>query len=114
MVSTCSWLRTLWERMWYYSFILHLDLEPILPPREGDAVVLYLFLDQPGDAHISLNCCRISHRMLWQSDIVTTNVRQIDEEYLFSASDDVEPDSSWFTFDREQPTARDWLEWTVF
>ena len=52
--------------------------------------------------------------MFWQSDIVTTNGRQIDKDNLLPASDDVEADNSHFTFSRKQPTARDWLEWTVF
>ena len=100
MLATCYWFKTIWERIWYYSFTWHLDLQPILPPHEGSALMSYLFLDQPADARISLNRCRISHRMFCKSGIVTANGRQTDKEYLLPASDNVEADNSRFTWQR--------------
>ena len=98
---------TVWERMWYYSFTLHPDLDPIPPPHEGDAFMLSWFLGQSSETRISLNHCRISHMMFWQSDIVTANVHQIDKGYLLPATDEVEADNSWFIFGRDQPTDKD-------
>ena len=87
MLATCCWFKTLWERMWYYHSTLHLDLEPIPPPHEGDALMSFLFLGLPLETRLSLNRCRISHRMFWQLDIVTANGRQIDREYLLPVTD---------------------------
>ena len=47
MLTTRCWFKTLWERMWYYHSTLHLDLEPIPPPHEGDALMSFLFLGLP-------------------------------------------------------------------
>ena len=55
MLAMRCWFRTLWERMWYYHFTLHLDLEPISPPRKGDALMSFLFLGLPLETRRSLN-----------------------------------------------------------
>ena len=34
MLPMRCWCKTVWERMCYYSFTLHLDLEPILLAKE--------------------------------------------------------------------------------
>ena len=95
MLATRCWFKTVWERMWYYSFTLYLDLEePIPPPRKGDTLMSYLFLGQFTETQISLNRCIISHMMFWQSDIVAVNGRQIDKEYLLPAIDNVEAENS--------------------
>ena len=52
--------------------------------------------------------------MFWQSDIVTANGHQIDREYFLPVTDGVEADNSQYIFGREQPTTRDWVEWTIF
>ena len=74
----------------------------------------FLFLGLPLETRLSLDCCRISHRRFWQSDIVTANGRQIDREYLLPVIDGVEAENSRYIFGREQPTTRDWVEWKIF
>ena len=50
--------------------------------------------------------------MLFLSDMVTANGRQIDRQHLLSRGD--EAGKSKYTFPREEPTASDWLELTCF
>ena len=113
LVMLC-WFKTFWERMSYYSFTLHLDLVLIQPPCERDTLMSYLFVGHPTATRISLNRYRISHKMLWQLDIVMANRRHIDKVYLLPALDELEAENSWFIFGREQPIVSNWLEWTVF
>lgn len=114
MLATRCWFKSVWERMWYYSFTAHLELEPIPFPREGDSLMSTLFLERPTEVRIALNRCRIRLEMLFLSDIVTANGRQIEKDYLIPTQTNEEASHSRFTFGREQPTPRDWVEWTIF
>ena len=46
LLATPGWAKSLWERLHYYRFRIHLDYSDIPPPREGDALLVHIFRDE--------------------------------------------------------------------
>ena len=113
-LATFSWYKSLWERLWHYGFTVHLDY-PIIPlPRERDALIVDLFLAAGclGAELRSLNRVRIKLQMLFLSDIVAANGRQLNQQHLIPTTATL--NNSDYDFAREEPTAADWRNWIVF
>ena len=45
ILATACWTKSLWERLHYYKFRIHLEYPPLLFPRKCDALVVRLFWD---------------------------------------------------------------------
>jgi hypothetical protein len=45
LLATPSWAKSLWERLHYYRFCIHLDYSDIPLPRKGDALLMNIFQD---------------------------------------------------------------------
>ena len=45
LLATLCWTKSLWERLHYYKFHIHLDYPPILLPHKGDVQLVRLFWD---------------------------------------------------------------------
>lgn len=82
--------------------------------RAGDASLLSIFLQAnvTESSHASLNRCRLALELIFLSDVVTSDGRNIDPTLLVPPADDTS--HSRFTFPREIPTAADWKEWFNF
>ena len=113
-LATYCWFKILWEGLWYYGFLVYLFYPTIPLPRERDALMVDLFLAAwySGEELHHLNCVRLYLQMLFLSDIVLANRRQVDKSYLTPPSTQV--DCSRYTFPWEEPTAADWTEWMAF
>ncbi len=71
LMATDSWVKSFWERLHYYRFRLHINYTAIHLPRRNDSTLTSLFVrgGHTGDQIQALNRCRISHRLLFLSDI---------------------------------------------
>jgi hypothetical protein len=111
---TYCWFKILWERLWHYQFTVHLFHPEIPLPRERDALMIDLFIaaGHTGEELRGLNRCRIKLQMLFLSDTMTANGKQIHRPHMLTQ---VEVQSaSKYKFPRQEPMALDWVEWTCF
>ena len=60
----------------------------------------------------SMNRCRIYQQVLFLSDMVSANGRQVDTYLTVPLQYD--PGRLMYNFAREEPTARDWILWFEF
>ena len=113
-LATTCWVKTLWERLWVYRFQVTMDYPDIPFPREKDALMVDLFRSAgwKGEELRSLNRVRLHLQMLFLSDIVLANGRQVDASCLRPHA--VPSTSSSYDFPREEPTSTDWTRWADF
>ena len=45
LLATSDWAKSLWERLHYFRFRIHLDHLPIPLPRKGDPLLVCIFRD---------------------------------------------------------------------
>jgi hypothetical protein len=45
LLATPCWTKSLWERLHYDNFRIHLDYPSLPLPRKGDALLVHLFQD---------------------------------------------------------------------
>jgi len=113
-LATTCWVKTLWEKLWVYRFQVTMDYPDIPFPREKDALMVDLFRSAgwKGEELRSLNRVRLHLQMLFLSDIVLANGRQVDASCLRPHA--VPSTSSSYDFPREEPTSTDWTRWADF
>jgi hypothetical protein len=75
-------------------------------------VDLFLEAGYVGEALKSLNRCRLALQMLFLSDIVTADGRNVDRSLLNPVRGEI--NNSIYQFPREMPTDNDWTEWVMF
>jgi len=89
---------------------------PEMPlPRQGDELLIDIFQRaRISESTLrSLNRCRIVWHLLFLSDMVAANGRQIELKFL-SPPTDLAPVESELSFAEERPTPEDWAEWAAF
>ena len=55
LLATSGWTKSLWERLHYYRFRIHLNYLPILLPRKGDVLLV----------RTGISNCRLSIDVDW-------------------------------------------------
>jgi len=114
LLATACWTKSLWERLHYYKFRIHLDYPPPLP-RKCNALVVRLFWDAGyrGQQLHALNRCRLALKLLFLSNIATVCGRFINIGLvLWPVSQD--KGVSVFVFPNEHPSQGDWRLWLDF
>ena len=113
-LATACWFKVFWERLAFYKWMLYMDYPEMPLQRAGDASLLSIFLQAnvTESSHASLNRCRLALELIFLSDMVTADGRNIDPTLLVPPADDTS--HSRFTFPQERPTAADWKEWFNF
>jgi hypothetical protein len=68
---TDSWVKSFWERLYYYRFHIHLNYAPLPLPRRNDAMLVGMFWQAGYRTHRlqALNRCRLAHNLLFLSDM---------------------------------------------
>ena len=99
-------------RQYILEYTTNMRVIPL--PRENDMVMVDMFISAgyTGEALGRLNRCRIARQMLFLSDIVTANGRQVERNYLAPVEGTI--NHSRYSFGREEPTTQDWVEWVAF
>ena len=79
LLATACWAKSLWERLYYYKFRIHLDYPPLPLPWKCDTLVVRLFWDAGyrGQQLQALNRCWLALKLLFLSDIATACGRLI-------------------------------------
>ena len=113
--TTHCWCRSFWEGLDHYGFKLEIDYPNMPFPRHGDTLLIQIF--QRAGVRMSdlqsLNRCRIVWHLLFLSDLVAANGRQIESKFL-SAPTELYPVQSELSFAEERPTPADWAVWAAF
>jgi hypothetical protein len=114
-LTTPCWCRSLWEGLSFYKFTLVLDYPKIPARREGDQLLIDLFLaSTPTVDHLaSLQRCRIVWKALFVSDVATADGRRLSPCHLFPPTAE-HPARSTLDFAPEGPTLADWERWAVW
>ena len=76
-LATPCWMKSFWERLSHYNFVLQVKYPSLTPPREGDSTIISL-LSQAGytGKHLrQLNRCRLFFKAIFQSDLTSANGR---------------------------------------
>ncbi len=111
-LATACWTKSLWERLHYYKFKIHLDY-PLLPlPRKYDALLVRLFWEAGyrGQQLQTLNRCRLALKLIFLSDIATACGRFINIALVLHPAPQAKSVSS-FVFPNERPSQHDWELW---
>ena len=115
ILATACWTKSLWERLHYYKFRIHLNY-PLLPlPRTCDALVVRFFWDEGyrGKQLQVLNRCRLALKLFFLSDIATACGRFINITLVLQPAPQDKSVSS-FVFPNERPSQSDWRLWLEF
>ena len=114
-LATVCWCRLFWESLDHYNFILELDYEVLQPPREGDSLLIDIFLwaNTGQEVLLSLQRCRIKWKAMFLSDLIASNGRQIERRFL-SVPTPKDGSISSLGFATEHPSPRDWANWAEF
>jgi hypothetical protein len=112
LLTTLCWTKSLWERLHYYKFHIHLDYPPIPLPRKGDVLLVRIFRDAGyRDQQLqALNRCRLALKLLFLSDIATVCECLLNISLVLRPSRPNESVST-FVFPNEHPSPCDWKLW---
>jgi hypothetical protein len=116
-MATDSWVKSFWERLHYYRFRLHINYKAIHLPRRNDSTLTSMFVrgGYTSDQIQALNRCRISHRLLFLSDITLACGKFVDPLFLLPPSKDSGSQyESSYTFPTCRPSRADWDLWQNF
>jgi len=115
LLSTACWTKSLWERLHYYKFRIHLDYPPLPLPWKGDALVVHLFWDAGyrGQQLQALNRCQLALKLLFLSDIATACRRFLNIILVLQPAPQNKSVLS-FVFPNERPSQGDWRLWLEF
>ncbi len=117
LLATHSWIKSLWERLHFYKFTLHLEYGQIDMPQWNNALLVTMIwtAGYKGTQLISFNRCRLTHKAIFLSDLATACRRFLDSTFL------VPPDfadamvaRSSYVFPNEWPSRKDWRLWWDF
>ena len=80
-------------------------------PREGNGGLTKFFVERGAKGEIlkSLNRCRLKLKLMFLSDMVMANRRQLDVRLLREIGDEIK--ASKYNFPKEEPTREDWQVW---
>jgi len=115
LLATACWAKSLWERLYYYKFKIHLDYPPLPLPRKCDTLVVRLFWDAGyrGQQLQALNRCRLALKLLFLSDIATA-CRHFINIILVLQPTPKDKSVLSFVFPNERPSQGDWRFWQEF
>jgi hypothetical protein len=87
---TPSWIKSLWERLHFYPFSMHLDYQWLDMPGCNNAMLVSMFWTEGfTDMQLqALNRCRHAHRLLFLSYIATACDRAFDLTFLVPPAPD--------------------------
>jgi hypothetical protein len=107
-LATACWTKSLWERLHYYKFRIHLEYPQLPLPRKFNALVVRLFWDAGyrGQPLHALNWCRLALKLLFLSDIVTACGRFININLVLRPAPQDKSVLS-FIFPNERPSQGD-------
>ncbi|KAL3798443.1 hypothetical protein ACHAW5_007395 [Stephanodiscus triporus] len=115
LLATACWTKSLWERLHYYKFRVHLTF-----PRSNYLVhVMFLLFASFRDAGYAgqllqdLNRCRLYLKLFFLSDIATACGRFINVS-LISRPTQPHKSVSLFVFPNERPSISAWRLWLEF
>ncbi len=111
-MATSGWTKSLWERLHYYRFRIHLDYLPIPLPCKGDVLLVRIFWDAGyRDQQLqALNRCPLALKLLFLSDITTMCGRLLNISLVLRPA---RPNKSvsMFVFPNKHPPPCDWKLW---
>jgi len=112
LLATPGWAKSLWERLHYYRFRIHLDYSDIPLPRKGDALLVHIFRDAGyRDQQLqALNRCRLALKLLFLSDIITACGRLLNISLVLRPARP-KKNVSAFVFPNEHPSPCNWKLW---
>jgi hypothetical protein len=115
LLATACWTKSLWERLHYYKFRIHLDYKPLPLPRKCNSLVVPLLWDAGyrGQQLQALNRCRLALRVIFLSDIATACGRFLNPTMVLHSTPQDKLVSS-FVFPNKRPSQSDWRLWTDF
>jgi hypothetical protein len=108
-LATACWTKSLWERLHYYRFRVHLEYPPLPLPRKCGALVVCLFWDAGyrGQPLQALNWCQLALKLLFLSNIVTACGRFININLVLRPAPQDKNVSS-FVFPNKRPSQGNW------
>ena len=111
-LAPLSWLKMLWRTLDMADLDLRLSFDDLVPPREGDLVIMTLLHDHgySGASLARLNRCRLATHAIFLSDMATAEGRRLDRRRLRAGG----ALASRYQFPRETPSDSDWKEWESF
>lgn len=111
-LATPCWMKSFWERLSHYKFVIHINYPTLKIPREGDAPIMQILAraGYKGKRLAQLNRCRLFFKSMFLSDLTSANGR------CFLAADPRRYEAttkrdSRFHYPREEPSADDWTLW---
>lgn len=100
---THSWLKTLWEKVDMFDFLIEVNNISLKPPRRGDDWLMRKFWEIGFDVAdlIKLNKVRLHQQVVFFSDVMDASGRRLDKKYLEKRPDGEKWSS--LTFPTEKP-----------
>ena len=117
MLATDSWVKLLWERIWYYNIQLVVDYRTLIMPRKYDECIMERLAEKEvrGQELVAMNQVRKHQQAMFVSDIAVASGNSIEAMYLSSWEDSYKSElgtrRSHFDFGTEHPLKTDWVLW---
>jgi hypothetical protein len=112
ILTTPSWIKSVWERSNQFNLEFILDYNRIHAPRKNDITIIELLLSNgvTGLELRKMNKCRLKLHAIFLSDITTASGRYL-EEWVFGSR---KGRQSRIKFHCEDPNTNDWDLWDTF
>ena len=110
LVSHC-WMKTVWEKCYFYGIKVEVGNLKLEPPRKGDKWLMMAFseLGFKGEELLQLNRVRLFQQVLFLSDLLEAGGRYVDESYTTPRP--FGEKWSTYAFPVEHPAERDFELW---
>jgi hypothetical protein len=84
VLTTHSWVKSLWEQLRFYKFTIHLEYDRLDLPRRVNTLLVTMFwaAGYKGIGLVSLNRCCIAHKVIFLLVLVTACGRFLDTAFL--------------------------------
>ena len=112
-LSPLCWVKVLWRTLKSSELEMHIQFADIPSPRRRDQVIMEIVHERANNKEeiLSMSRCKGALKCMFLSDIVTADGRKL-EHYVFDPGGD--SFNSAYHFPREQPTDKDWEQWSSF
>jgi hypothetical protein len=105
-----SWIKSFWERLHHYQFVMPLGYKRLNLPRQNNALLVEMFWRAGFKNQLlqALNRCRIVHKLILLSHIATECGRALNLLFLTPPPLRAAEHCSLYVFPNKQPSHMDW------
>ncbi len=115
-LATESWVKSLWEQLHYYRFLVYLVYTHLELPQRNDVTLVGMFWQAGYQQQQlqALNRCRLAHHLIFLSDMTLACGQNLDLFLLASPPPGSTQCRLSYVFPKLHPSQTDWKLWLDF